>query len=508
MEVAETIIQQVKKTITIFPLIFLLVGCSEYQRKKDCDLDKLNVNGDVVMIETIVKSTVPLTEMFADIYNPSVCMDAMNGNYMIKFDLHGYAKQYVGYGIDGKELFNVRLIKRDNNLIPEIVGASFHEVPTLDSVIPQYDGIGRIVEATYLSQCTPIFISKMSYDSNGNIAQITKEYCTLTIPETECMHERKYADTTRFTYSEYDYNGNWQKASVSYRGLMKRHSFDYLIYRKLTYHGNPKQKPLLNLLEDVNTIDSIQLFSTHIVNMVNLGTVALPNYLHDDPAARTKLETTMPIHYVCYGVYNTSDSYATFTVSVQSREYAPHFESLTPFEMKYDKNADEELRNQMTTYLSKNGIYLFKWLPYQFTTICGQRALCLSYYRYGKGSPIPVYCENYELSTPNGLGLNISFSYQSNHRERFHNDFTTAINSISLTNNSIGLTSSKIDKYKNRKHVRNGEIQTQPLTYKDLRNMAVRMPMVQPFILPGDYCDSRYDKKAVYTTDLQDLSNF
>lgn len=72
----------------------------------------------------------------------------------------------------------------------------------------------------------------------------------------------------------------------------------------------------------------------------------------------------------------------------------------------------------------------------------------------------------------------------------------------------MGLTGLTTDDGKKREQARNGGAQTPPLTYRDLRNMSTRMPMVQPFALPSNFGDSRYDERSVYTTDLQNLSNY
>ena len=50
----------------------------------------------------------------------------------------------------------------------------------------------------------------------------------------------------------------------------------------------------------------------------------------------------------------------------------------------------------------------------------------------------------------------------------------------------MGLTGLTTDDGKKREQVRNGGAQTPPLTYRELRNISTRMPMVQPFVLPSN----------------------
>lgn len=49
----------------ISPLLILLFFAScAYNREEGCHLDKLNINGNVTKIETVVQSTTPLTELY------------------------------------------------------------------------------------------------------------------------------------------------------------------------------------------------------------------------------------------------------------------------------------------------------------------------------------------------------------------------------------------------------------------------------------------------------------
>lgn len=424
------------KQYTIYSalIIFALLQteCSCYERQDGCDLDMLNVKGDVLRIETIVESTMPLTEMFADIYDPQMTIDAIGGNYLLEFDNHGNVAFYVGYGIDGEMIFDTYIYREERSLFPGIGGAALQEVSVLDSVVPHYDEKGRVVELTYLSSQKPIFVSRMDYDSIGNVVCITKEYCTLTISGDGHFKDIKFGDTTNVSYADFDTYGNWHTAFVEYKGLLKRHAYKYKAHRRLTYLENLKKEPLIDSLMEVNQAKQRQFAHTHYVMMETLGSVIIPDYLRDDPETRKRLEANLPLKYTCYGSYDSTDAYATFLVNTMSPHYAPDIEGMTQEEMAYNKNIDNEMRDYMVTNLAKSGTYIFKWLPYRYTTVGGRCALCMSYYRYGQNSPIPVYCENYTLAAPDGRAVNVTFSYQANQREKFHGDLTNAVKSITF----------------------------------------------------------------------------
>ena len=103
---------------------------------------------------------------------------------------------------------------------------------------------------------------------------------------------------------------------------------------------------------------------------------------------------------------------------------------MTPEELEYDEETDKFIEEQNTSVMAHGGTYVLKWLPYQFTTISGRRALKLTYYRYGNGSPIPVYCENYTVPMADGNTICILYSFQSNLYNKFYKDFENSINSI------------------------------------------------------------------------------
>ena len=136
------------------------------------------------------------------------------------------------------------------------------------------------------------------------------------------------------------------------------------------------------------------------------------------------------IDYLFMSVYDKSDAYATISVSRNYVGEGNGFEEATEEELSFSQELDDVLKEQNVEVMAQGGTYVLKWLPYRFVDISGKRSLKLSYYRYGNGSPIPVYCENYIIPMKDGYTLSIICSFQSNLDNRFRKDFSNAINSI------------------------------------------------------------------------------
>ena len=152
---------------------------------------------------------------------------------------------------------------------------------------------------------------------------------------------------------------------------------------------------------------------------------AIEDLLNSMPAAYRD-----QIHYLFLSTYDKNDAYATISVSYTRGGDPSGFDNLTAEDMMYDEEVDRYFEEENTVAMAQGNTYILKWLPYQFLTVSGRRALKYTYYRYGNGSPIPVYCENYMIPMRDGNLISIIFSFQSNLYNRFYKDFDSAIKSI------------------------------------------------------------------------------
>lgn len=416
--------------------IFSFFSCQSYERKPGCHLDKMHIKGNVVKIETIVQSTMPLTEIYAKAFDPQYAISTYAGNISIEIDNDGNIMHSEGYGLDGKKIFDA------GKYTPENDGCSFPAVPIGPGAKQNINNIktitsenGDIVNIKYFDGGKLIWNQKAFYNKDGSIKSIVKKYTQLSI-KTDLLNI-EYADTTTFSYLKYDNLGNWTEAEISYKGVLPKHAYSYKIKRQITYLEDDKKPALINELTAYNKSNMTTTDITDQVSLGIYGTMRIPHYMalqskdyinsvknFISPSQRDQM------HYLFMSVYDDKDAYATISVNFIPGDGSNGYDDLSPEELEYDEETDKFIEEQNTSVMAQGGTYVLKWLPYQFTTICGRRALKLTYYRYGNGSPIPVYCENYTIPMVDGNTVCVIFSFQSNLYNRFYKDFQNSINSI------------------------------------------------------------------------------
>lgn len=423
--------------ISTLSVIFSFTSCTrEYNRQVGCHLDKMAIYGNVIKVETIVQSSMPLTELYANAFDPQYALSSYVGNISIDFDYNGNVKHSAGYGIDGKLLFETSKFTPDNegNTSPSIPigpGAKQH----IDKIKTISSKDGKVVNIKYFDNNKLIWNQSANYNDDGTIKSITKKYESLSI-KTDLI-TISYADTTTFNYLSYDNMNNWTEVEVVYRGILPKHAHTYKIKRQLTYSDEEEKPSLINNLAQYNRVNPESSSNLDIIHLGNYGTIEIPHYMvlqsnSEIGAVKNQLSNNFGVQfdYLFMSVYDKNDAYSTISVNLTYGNDTEGFDNLSSEELKYDKETDNIIEEQNTLAMAKGGTYVLKWLPYEFTTLSGKRALRTRYYRYGNGSPIPVYCENYSIPMGDGNTMNIIYSFQSNLDYRFRKDFNQSINSI------------------------------------------------------------------------------
>ena len=422
-------------------LIFsaLLFGSckQDYVRQEGCHLDQMNLHGNVVKVETIVQSSMPLTELYFNSFNPQNTISFYAGNFSILFDNHGYVEKSIGYDINGKQLFDVKFCsKEDSNITPFVpIGPGAKQ--NIDKIKTVSSENGNVVEVQYFDGNKLIWKQRAFYNEDGTINSITKEYESLRIKNN--LLNIEYSDTTLFSYLSYDEYNNWTEVLVEYKGILPKHTHSYKIKRQITYATDGDKPQLIQELQAYNNANFESTDAFDIIPLRYYGAMKIPhymaiqsqNYINDingylSPNLQSKL------NYVFMSVYDNNDAYATISVSITPSDGGSDFDNLSPRELAYDEETDKYFEEENTRIMAQGGAYILKWLPYSFVKISGHNALKICYYRYGNGSPIPVYCENYTIPMNDGNTLCIIYSFQSNLDYRFRMDFDKAINSINL----------------------------------------------------------------------------
>ena len=253
-------------------------SCQSYERKSGCHLDKMHLKGNVVKIETIVRSTMPLTEIYANAFDPQYAISTYAGNIAIEIDNDGNIKHSIGYGLDGKKIFDVDKYTPANDecLSPAIpIGPGAKQ--NIDNIKTITSENGDVVNVKYFDGDELIWNQKAFYNEDGSPKSIVKEYTNLSI-KTDLLNI-EYADTTTFSYLEYDNLGNWTEAEISYKGVLPKHAHSFKIKRQITYLEDDKKPALIDELTAYNKSNMTITDATEQVPLGVYGTMKIPHYM-------------------------------------------------------------------------------------------------------------------------------------------------------------------------------------------------------------------------------------
>ncbi|MBO4777039.1 MAG: hypothetical protein J5588_00975 [Bacteroidales bacterium] len=377
-----------------------------YQRKTNCDLDQLNINGNVVKIETIVKSTIPFTEMAYDTYG-KYGINATNGNVVLDFDNYGFIKKYSGFDIKGKSLFEEIYNNEATDFTPAVAGA----VQTIKCLNSQKNENGQLVYAEYVCNENVRLKMNMFFNEHGDLSKITKVYDGLDI-----------CDSTLYDYTKFDNHDNWIESEVSYYGYLKKHNHKYSVKRQISYDGEQTKLPLIFQLAAYNIDTTVCNCNMKKIDG-EFGEIFIPDYMKC-----TDNIIQYPSYVSSYSFINSNDDAYSYFSLVYDTKSTAFFAEWEKKDFEYNSTIDEKIRQ---LYEQNQNVKIFKWFPYRFTKICGHYALQIQYYRYGNGSPIPVYVEQYVIDNPKGK-VEITFSYQSDKQSCFQKTFNKSLTSLKL----------------------------------------------------------------------------
>lgn len=207
--------------------------------------------------------------------------------------------------------------------------------------------------------------------------------------------------------------------------------------RQITYFQEDAKPKLIEELKSYNNIEFQSCNKVNDIQFSHYGEIEVPHYMTEESEnVIQEVQNQIPSYFevqqkfLFLSTYDDKDMYAFFSINLISGNDFENFDDMTLEELEYDKEMDKYIKEQNTYLLAQSQVYILKWIPYRFVTLAGKRALRVCYYRYGIGSPIPVYCENYTIPMKDGNIININYSYQSNLEFRFKKDFDNAIKSV------------------------------------------------------------------------------
>lgn len=415
-----------KRISRIWGLLALL--CTSCFQDNARDLEQMHINGNVVKIETVSLTTIPVTEMLMN-SSPQLCIAQADGNYTLTFNHRGNIKRYQGFGVDNDLLFDVKP-QRGNRIMMSNVSM----IENYDDFNYELNENGDVVSMEFFENDTLVRRTSIRYDSHGRIVMI--------VGRTGKLWGDLFAmnDTTLYRYIRFDDYNNWTEMEVEQRHniLPERNNVTYSVLRQITYRGEKKKEPLMNqpcsqIIENPTTH---RLFP---IRLGNIGTISVPEYMvpsnMDGLKSFTKIANLNSSIYdndLCRYQYKDESKYATLSVEYIA-DAGIGWDEFTEEDLEYDEELDNELKLQHETPEAQKIYHLIKWYPYRIVRVDRHWALCIRYIRLAKGSGIPVYVESYMLDSPDGGAISITMSYQVNRRDYFHQDLTNAVQSITFS---------------------------------------------------------------------------
>lgn len=416
-----------KHLLFLFVSLLVLSSCTKHNH-----LESFNFKGNVVKVESIVKTTMPLTELLYYSIDPETSVsNHMTGNLVLEFNKNGRLIKHKAYDIDGELLYDVDYVNDAMQMYNVLVAKMDNK--DVDDVKIVKDTLGRTKSTIYYKDKEPVYELNNEYNEYGDI-----KYTTFKDVRFPLLSQIK-ADTTYYDYLQYDEYGNWTEAEVKYVALfLPRQNFSYKIKRQFTYSDSPSKEPLINQLRTYNHSNKPSSSDKRKVKINGFGEFMLPYYMQHKKDDEVKalndimLKTTgLSTEYLCSYEYYGDDAYVTFSINTINGEYGVDFNQYTLSELE-ESASDELVVNSVINSLNSDVSQVIRFYPITFMDFNDKKVVKYQFYRVGVYDPIPVYVESYSFMNNNGNYITITLSYQSNYYNLFHDDFNKIIKSIKL----------------------------------------------------------------------------
>ena len=396
-----TYIMKIVKMGANIILIALLCSC------KESYAEQLHLKGSVKYLETITDSRIPVDTYIVE----SGELSSILGNYSIRFNRLGNIakiKIYDEYG----NLNNTDLVKM-NTLVSKPIVDGNDEL----KYVRVFDSNGRVDSLKIFDRDTLVGTSKLFYNNNGELIKVLKVMPYFHKPiygigyvDSLLLHVAM-RDTTDIEYRNRDSKGNWTMASVKHKTPFGFSSFEYNIYRQVTYWGE-KQKP--SLIADYDKYQKRDLSSAYVKLETKLFfgrmSVSLPERCR---LRRDSQENIIPYSFehngkTCWMILanNPVNVSRTDYYSVSKEVYEEYFDA----------------------QLAAGGIKTLKGVSRSFEKIRGREYLVSEYYR---SDVIPFHVRIYEY-IDNGYAYGVTLSYSTAEADFFEPIVKNIKNSIYL----------------------------------------------------------------------------
>ena len=410
----------------LFTLSGVITSCSSNDiRVPGCDLDKLNLNGNITRVDIATFSDIPFSEWnygAKEKDSPVIRWDVQRlityiGNSTIEFKPNGYAKKNTIYNRRGEILASGIITSQKNSPSRQLYHSLCPDYSEFNCKLKQaFDECNRVVEETYYDSQGIHFVKTISYNKKGDLDIVCCRYI-LSDMQTDCP-----TDSIFFHYTDYDILGNWTAASIRCKGAIKMNDFIATVKRKITFATD---EPLQEYPFDLELVQYANQLSgptkEYQKKSINVSDLTI-----DIPASLKKVEDWSfgDTQFYMY----LDDYYLSLSTST-----TPYIFS-DPIALAYSAMSDQPFNLMMAKQAYDNNI--------RFMSIDSRDLLCVlennpfyhwTYYMYtsgGKGgSPIIVDNIIYQNSIKGEL-TTISFGYDSSHGSSNRQIVDQILNSI------------------------------------------------------------------------------
>ena len=322
--------------------IHLFLSCTNVNER---DIKLMHLNGNVVKIETVSLTNVPIMEMSMN-NDPERCIAAAEGNYILTFNRRGNIIRYQGFGIDNEELFDVSPIRGKKIMAPVSIGnISISNNPDSTHFEQNEDGDLVVIELFKNNKLSNRI--HISYD------QFHRPIMYVNDKSFVGTNIFLQSDTNIYRYLDNDKYGNWTKLEIEYRSshLPEQNHVVYSVLRQITYRGEREKESLIKQSIVNDYMVKRNQFSIHELNPISLGiaSISIPNYMVPSDTKNYLSQTNRHISYfdndLCRYTYKDKSKYASFSI-----QYTPNkgigLDKMTDEERVFNKEVDNEFRKQ------------------------------------------------------------------------------------------------------------------------------------------------------------------
>ena len=267
----------------------------------------------------------------------------------------------------------------------------------------EFDDSGRVVRQTTKHDGRLFLDRKITYDENGDIAMVICNFAGLNMGEIDYQP----TDTTFFTYSKLDLNGNWTEAIIEHRGRLNTDSYIMNVKRQITYFGEEDKKPLI---EDLKSWNEEQEASYPQEPPTFIVENFFDNSISIDLPSQMEVSTTYNVPNS--KLYQLPNAKGFFNLTISKLEQNGSI---------FDNVESTDLYDAMSYMLGQNGVIVLKWLGFSNKEVVNnEKCVKLSYAFYATGGYLntgdPIITEEYEFQPNNGETVyTVAIGYDSNH---------------------------------------------------------------------------------------------